>query len=178
MSFKFRHIFEFVSCRILICLMSVAISLLWSDWFFMLLLSRSGCVSSSSELAARHGSLNLNMQRKRNAKRKKERKKTVWWDETRKIRMRWEKVMKAKWNYRRLSRPSSKSFCEELRFVSMFKLTAGGRLVKSEWWLGIAFVAVDGDDVKFAARKYGDDSKLFAYAKLLWFLSWCDGNVA
>lgn len=39
--------------------MSVAISLLWSDWFFMLLLSRSGCVSSSSELAARHGSLNL-----------------------------------------------------------------------------------------------------------------------
>lgn len=58
-SFKFRHIFEFVSCSILICLMSVAISLLWSDWFFMLFLSRSACVSSS-ELAARHGSLNLN----------------------------------------------------------------------------------------------------------------------
>lgn len=85
-----------------------------------------------------------------------------------------EKMMNTKWNYRRLSRPSSKSFCEELRFVSIFKLTAGGRLVKSEWWLGIAFVAVDGDDAKFVARKYGDVSKLFAYAKLLWFFSWVD----
>lgn len=57
-SFKFRHIFEFVSCRILICLMSVTISLFWSDWFFIFVLSRSVCVSSS-ELAAKHGSLKL-----------------------------------------------------------------------------------------------------------------------
>lgn len=59
-SFKLRQIFELVSCRVFICWIKYANSLLLSDWFLRLSLSSFFCCApSSSELLARQGSLNL-----------------------------------------------------------------------------------------------------------------------
>lgn len=60
-SFKLRHIFEFVSCKMLICWINVDSNFVLSSGFFELVLFfRLACAdSSSSEFAARHGSLKL-----------------------------------------------------------------------------------------------------------------------
>lgn len=65
-SFRFRHILELVSCKMLICCINVVSSLLLSDWFFKFNLSEfDWCAVSSSELLAKHGSLNLNEWKKK-----------------------------------------------------------------------------------------------------------------